>query len=666
MDNEELLENYSKRLGSLGKTRSLYLRYAGSFLEYVKGDFEREKIDRYITHLRRQKYSDGSINLIFRIARTLCSRNNIDWPYNRGESPQIREDRIQAPALDPTIIGEMIQAVKTKGDPDEKAFLAISTTYATRRIEMVGLIMDDVHIKDRTIHITTAKHGRERTHMIPEEIIPHIEGYDFDVKRSESEIFTLWYRLEYRIGLDHTNQVGWHCVPPGTEVLTPYGLKAIEQVGIGGKVWGKGHGSYDGRVCGKFSRVMDTFQHEYDGEMIQVKSHGLLPLPLLTPNHPLLIKRRNVIAPRARNRLFRKNLQFLPAEQVQVGDYLVVPKLPPDGQIGKIDLTPYVKKFGWGKLSHLRLGITVTEEVAEFLGRYLADGGGSKASNRIYFGHEELNEARRFARIISRCFGFKSRIMKQHTQSTLKGKPIKGWCWVLCFGGEVLRRYLKDKLKENAHEAHIPRIIFNSPPNIVRAFLKGYFEGDGYINWLRREISASTVSRGLAIELQLLATKMGLWLSISNHPSDLSRYHLGLSKSDGEKLLKGGTKIRTKGSPIMEDKSHYYCPITEILLVPYKGMVHNIEVKQGNYCLNNAVSHNSVRRTVNTLLLDQLPEATVMSFMRWKQRTSSNMAYRYSAQRFVGREGTSIKVVGEARDVDSKVFEVHPFLKYWR
>ena len=212
MDNVELLENYSKRLGSSGKTRSLYVRYASNFLEYANGDFGRETIDKYLARLRRRKYADGTINLIFRIIQALFSRNDIEWPYNRGESPQIREDRIQAPALDPTIIGEMIQAVKAEGDPKEKAFLAISTIYAARRAEMVGLVMDDVNIKDRTIHITTAKHGRERTHMIPEEIVPYIEGYDFDVKRSESEIFTLWYSLEYRIGLNHTHRVGWHSI----------------------------------------------------------------------------------------------------------------------------------------------------------------------------------------------------------------------------------------------------------------------------------------------------------------------------------------------------------------------------------------------------------------------------------------------------------------------
>jgi len=212
MNNDELMENYSKRLGSTGKTRSLYLRYAGNFLEYVKGDFEREKIDKYLAHLRRQKYSDGSINLMFRIVRTLFSRNDLEWPFNRGESPQIREDKIQAPALDPDVIGEMITKIKKEGDLDEKAFLAISTTYGTRRIEMVELSGEAISIRDRTLHIVTAKHGRERTHMIPDAIVPYLETYDFGAKRSESELFNLWYRLEYRIGLDHINQVGWHSI----------------------------------------------------------------------------------------------------------------------------------------------------------------------------------------------------------------------------------------------------------------------------------------------------------------------------------------------------------------------------------------------------------------------------------------------------------------------
>ena len=132
--------------------------------------------------------------------------------FRRGESPIIREDRIEAPALDPNIIGEMIMAVKKEGEPDEKAFLAISSTYGTRRTEMVQLTQADVNLKGKTIHIATAKHGRERTHLIPEVIVPYLNEYNFDTDRSEFSLFTLWYRLEYRIGLEHTDQVGFHSI----------------------------------------------------------------------------------------------------------------------------------------------------------------------------------------------------------------------------------------------------------------------------------------------------------------------------------------------------------------------------------------------------------------------------------------------------------------------
>ena len=224
IDNKQLLEQYSKGLASTGKTRSLYLRYASDFLDYAEGDFSREVINKYLERLKRKKYrgkntSDGTLNFAFRVVRTLFTRNEailkeqgVEWPYRRGESPSIREDDINAPALDPDIIREQIYAIKKDGEPAARAFLSISTVYGTRRIEMVELTQDDVRIKDKTIHIATAKHGRERTHLIPDEIVPYLAEYDFNKPISDFTLFTLWYRIEYKISLAHTDQVGWHSI----------------------------------------------------------------------------------------------------------------------------------------------------------------------------------------------------------------------------------------------------------------------------------------------------------------------------------------------------------------------------------------------------------------------------------------------------------------------
>jgi len=211
MNNNKLLEQYAKGLASEGNTRTIFLRFARDFLEYAEGDFNKEKVNRYLDHLRKKhKYSDGTINFVFRIVRTLFQRNGLEWPFRRGEAPAIREDNIQAPALHPNVIGRIIEAVKNSEEPDEAAFVALSTTYGLRRVEMVNLRQSDVRIRDRTIHIATAKHGRERTHLIPPEIIPYLERYDFDQQVSEFGLFVLWHRIEYKIGLNHTDQVGWH------------------------------------------------------------------------------------------------------------------------------------------------------------------------------------------------------------------------------------------------------------------------------------------------------------------------------------------------------------------------------------------------------------------------------------------------------------------------
>ena len=212
-DNSELLARYESGLGSISKTRKLYVRFIRDFLEYAEGDLSREKIMQYMSHLKTtHKYSDGTVNLIFRAIRTMYSRNGIPWLFRHGDSPRIREGNVKVPALHPNKIIQMIEAVKQGDLANEKAFLALSTTYGLRKGEMAELIQKDIRLKDKTIHIATLKHGRERTHIIPPEILPYLKGYNFDTKVTDASLFILWYLLEYRIGLKHIPRVGFHSI----------------------------------------------------------------------------------------------------------------------------------------------------------------------------------------------------------------------------------------------------------------------------------------------------------------------------------------------------------------------------------------------------------------------------------------------------------------------
>ena len=64
------------------------------------------------------------------------------------------------------------------------------------------------------------------------------------------------------------------------------------------------------------------------------------------------------------------------------------------------------------------------------------------------------------------------------------------------------------------------------------------------------------------------------------------------------------------------------------------------------------------RRLIIELTKTGLPDNIIVRFMRWKRKDAmTNILYRY-------RQSEPDEELFES--VDKKVFEVHPFLEYWR
>jgi len=217
---EQILEVYMNHLSSKGAARQHVLSYASEFLEYAEGDYTRATIEKYMEHIKRKhEYKDSSLNFIFRVIRTMFNRNKLDWPFNRGEAPMVRESSILAPALGPRTVRRAIAAVKKSDDAAAKAFLALSTVYGVRRQEIMNITAEDIRYKDKTIYIATLKHGRERTHLLPDEIIPYLQDYDFDTPRSGFGMLMLWYSIERMIDFKHLEHVGFHSIRRTVETL---------------------------------------------------------------------------------------------------------------------------------------------------------------------------------------------------------------------------------------------------------------------------------------------------------------------------------------------------------------------------------------------------------------------------------------------------------------
>lgn len=197
---------YLKSVRRKPSTLKTYIPEANRFLKSIKGnDFDESDGRAYLANLYSMK--DSTAKKIHYVLTALFKSQNI--PFNM-EPPQIVD-----PPFRPTIRGDempkLITAVKESGDSNERGALALSTVYGVRRVEIRRASENDLNHEDRTIVIHTAKKGRERTHLIPDEVLGPIFGYDFKPRSDQGYANLFWGMIE-KAGLDLPKGFGWHSV----------------------------------------------------------------------------------------------------------------------------------------------------------------------------------------------------------------------------------------------------------------------------------------------------------------------------------------------------------------------------------------------------------------------------------------------------------------------
>jgi Fe-S cluster assembly scaffold protein SufB len=120
------------------------------------------------------------------------------------------------------------------------------------------------------------------------------------------------------------------CHPAGEQVLTAEGWRNIEGIKAGDKV-------YDHN--GKLQKVRAAMVRQFKGEMITVRPMSRYNEFRLTPEHPVYaIKRKDVLKPRKQrkdnwlpevdtNKLLKAEAKFIKADELEKGDFVLVPKL---------------------------------------------------------------------------------------------------------------------------------------------------------------------------------------------------------------------------------------------------------------------------------------------------------------------------------------------------
>jgi hypothetical protein len=375
------------------------------------------------------------------------------------------------------------------------------------------------------------------------------------------------------------------CVPPDT--IIPGDFKPIQDYQIN-----------DLTTTGGI--VLDTFKRLYDGDLVTIKTAGLLPITL-TPEHPILtcIKKRSYLNHHKNgfwifDKPIFKNAGQLTGRRFKeynrcFNDYLIVPMAKGNYCQNKLDLTCYTTKRGKDTATGKRYPITLTlsSEIAWLLGLYVAEGSTNAMTATFSLGKNEKYLIERLTKIIKNM-GYSPNVSDKRTAVGVN------------LPSRILARAFADWFGRGAKNKKIPDFILeNKNHDLINEFLMGYLSGDGYnvnaksdkksqkseFNWV-----AKTVSQSLALGIQLLAFRVGYLASIQEVPP-----HSNLCEGrmiHGSKSYEIQIRSSMKGSHQIIVGDKLLVPIMHISKKPYKGYVHNLHTQNNVYLVANAVVHN--------------------------------------------------------------------------
>ena len=391
----------------------------------------------------------------------------------------------------------------------------------------------------------------------------------------------------------------YFCFPKGTLV---YGedVKPIEEIKPGDLVY---------THLGSLRRVRGVSSRPYQGDLISITPRYGLPI-LMTPNHVLLAK----VRVKGKGRII-----WVRASELKPGDRVFIPKLAkkpqdhhnapdfiPLGQIiGDQPSFRKNKKKTWWNSAHksspkIRASFPVTPDMLRVIGYYVAEGSANPSANQLEFGFgaHERSLAEDVIKVINTHFGVKG-AMKE------RGAAIR-----VSFSSKTLMLLFQSLCGNGSRDRKLPSFFTRLTKKQLLELVKGCWLGDG------RMEKYSTTSWLLAHQLRMAMLRLGLLTSIKKHKD--GRHWLsvvGLSKAKFEDLFGFKSEVPYIGrcAEVKEvgelhstslscsdyGKSKcggFWVPIEKIEVVPYSGLVYDLNVEgDSSYLVQGIAVHNSPR-----------------------------------------------------------------------
>jgi UDP-glucose 4-epimerase len=318
----------------------------------------------------------------------------------------------------------------------------------------------------------------------------------------------------------------------------------------------------------------------YEGGMCRINARGVLQFDI-TPEHPLLVVSSKV---KAGNKgyvfsepTWKEAKDIVPKRKGWYGgDYLTIPRLNGNIEIETIDLQRFIQPKRHAKIHSFPLN----EETCWLLGIYTAEGYSNDKTGSVRLSINKNETAlQEYIMSIIKSLGCKTFLTIDNKRNVA----------IVTTSSRPLARFLIESCGKGAYNKKMPDfILLHRNIELLKSFLEGYVAGDGHRT--NRETSCTTISKTLALQLQLAFARQG----------QFARIYIGKPRTDhvrGKPVKRhipytvNLTDEPIKKHAIVTDK-YILTPIKSNDITRYSGPVYNIETEDNTYLVSNITVHN--------------------------------------------------------------------------
>jgi len=409
-----------------------------------------------------------------------------------------------------------------------------------------------------------------------------------------------------------------HCLLPDSLIHLEGYVEKIKELQTGNKVL---------THTGQFKKIEKVLIRPYKGKIYKITPWYFKEGLATTPEHPFYVIKskkncswiKGLCKPlcsegnNCKKKDFTKyNPQWITAERVEVGDFLIYPRPKEDKEFKEIELSNYIRNFkninkefiisknAQNHTGKIKRRIAINKDFCRLIGYFLSEGYLIKDIGVGFsFNSKENEYSKEVISAIKDSFGF------EVTKIDSRGKNQLD----LIFSSKLLNAFFKNFYfgeNKKAGNKFLPKEFILLPNDKLAEILRGWWRGD----------AGATVSRQLANQMKMVCLRLGIIPSISIESvekqrkrkrfidkreiipkndlitfSNLSFFEEDFGMLKEACFKKSVNKINRKHGWI--DKNYVYLPIKKIDLIDYEGNVYNLEVEKDNsYVTEFACVHN--------------------------------------------------------------------------